>query len=148
VLKLERKWLEPVPWRVVVSVNQELCQKDHQEHNANLPGYERAQQLWEETLPRTMNLRTVLDVYRQTHKLAPFKFFNGNTVAAVAERMMGPVLEGVPSVQAAMARKTVAHYVVGAIRSSELEAVLEHVAQVWRKVGNGNGSQPRPAPRA
>jgi hypothetical protein len=146
VLNLQRKWLEPVPWQVVVTVNQDLCRKDEQQHDINPPGYERARQLWEETIPRTMSLRAALDVYRQTHKLAPFKFFNGNTVAAVAQRMMGPVLETMPTVQAQMARSTVAHYAVGAIRASELEEVLGHVGQLWRKTGNGNGANPSASP--
>ncbi len=140
MLNLERKWLEPVPWQVVVSVNQDLCQKDDMQHDPNPPGYDRARQLWDESLHRTMSLRAALDVYRQTHKLAPFKFFNGNTVAAVAKMMMGEVLEAMPSMQAQMARSTVAHYVVGAIRASELEDVLGHVGDLWRKTANGNGT--------
>ena len=127
---------------MVVAVNQELCQKDQQPHGPNSPGYEAAHRLWEETLPRTMSLRQALDVYRQTHKLAPFKFFNGNTVAAVAKMMMGDVLQGMPPMQAQMARSTVAHHVVGAIRAGELEEVLAHVGQLWQKAGNGSDPKP------
>jgi hypothetical protein len=116
-----------------VSQNQELCQKDHQPHEPNPPGYDTAQRLWEETRPKTIPLWAALDLFRQTHKLAPFKFFNGNTVAAVAKTMIGEVLGAMPPVQAQMARSTVAHYVVGAIKVGELEQVLDHVGQLWLK---------------
>ncbi len=131
---------------MVVSVNHDLCQKEKQTpHAQNHPGYERAQRLWEESVPKTLSLRAALDVYRQTHKLAPFKFFNGNTVAMVAKMMIGEVLGAMPTVQAQMARSTVAHYVVGAIKAGELEEVLGHVGQVWLKAGNGKAPQ-TPAP--
>jgi hypothetical protein len=140
VLDLERKWLAAVPWQTVVTVNQELCQKDEQPHEPNPPGYENARRLWEEAEAKNIKLLDALDLFRKVHKLAPFKFFNGNTVAAVAKTMMSESLNGMPSVEAQIARSTVSHYVVGAIRASELEDVFAHVSEIWRK-------RPAPAPQ-
>jgi hypothetical protein len=69
-------------------------------------------------------------------------------VAAVAKMMMGEVLDAMPSMQAQMARSTVAHYVVGAIKAGELEEVLGHVGQLWRKAGNGSAAAPTSASRS
>jgi hypothetical protein len=128
VLNLERKWLATVPWQKVVAQNLELCQKDQQPHEQNPKGYDAAKQLWEKKSGETMPLRQALDVFRQVHKLAPFKFFNGNTVAAAAREMMAQVVGPLPSLQAEMARRTVGHYVVGAVKAAEVDQVLQHVA--------------------
>jgi hypothetical protein len=151
VLNLERKWLATVPWQTVVKTNQELCQKDEQPHEPSPPGFDAARRLWDQTAEKSLRLRDVLDVFRQVHKLAPFKFFNGNTVAAVARTMMGEVVDPLPSIQAQMARSTVSHYVVGAIKAGELEQVLGHVGEVWNKLPPGAAAQAlaaRPAPPA
>ncbi len=132
MLNFERKWLAAVPWQTVVTMNQELCQKDEQPHAPKAPGYETARRLWEEATDRSMKLSEALDLYRQVHKLAPFQFFNGNTVAAVAKTMMAEVLGSLTPVQATMARSTVSHYVVGAIKPAELADVFGHLGQVWR----------------
>jgi hypothetical protein len=132
VLKLERKWLATVPWQAVVTKNQALCLKDHQPHELNPDGFEDARRLWEGRTGEVMELREVLDVFRQVHRLAPFKFFNGNTVAAVARDMMTEVVAPLPSLQAEMACRTVAHYVVGAIKAGEVNEVLKHVASLLR----------------
>jgi hypothetical protein len=147
VLNLERKWLATVPWQTVVTMNQELCQKDEQPHGPNPPGYDQARRLWEESADRTMKLSQVLDLYRQVHKLAPFRFFNGNTVAAVAKMMMAEVLGSLSAVQATIARSTVSHYVVGAIKASELDEVLAHIGQAWRNAGPHSPQTPPPSLR-
>jgi hypothetical protein len=151
VLNLERKWLATVPWQVVEATNRDLCQKDEQPHEPNPPGYETARRLWEGTAEKELKLREVLDVFRQVHKLAPFKFFNGNTVAALARSMMSGVVDQLPSVQAEMARSTVSHYVVGAIKAGELESVLGHVGGIWRRLPVrplGAGGTPQSQPSA
>jgi len=133
-----------MPWQSVVTINQELCRKDEQPHESNPPGYEAAHRLWDAAAEKSMKLHDVLDLFRQVHKLAPFKFFNGNTVAAVARTMMDKVLEPLPSFQAQMARSTVSHYVVGAIKASELEAVLGHVGQALRNLPPASPGSPPP----
>lgn len=132
MVREERQWLARVPWQTVLTVNQELCQKDKQPHEPN-PGHcEKAEKLWNDTAARTLPLAEALDVFRQVHHLAPFKFFNGNTMAAVAKLMMAEELAAIPSMQAQMVRSTVAHYVVGAIKAKELEAVLQHLKQMMK----------------
>lgn len=123
-------WLARVPWQTVLSVNQELCQKDKQPHEPNPGQYEQAERLWNDTAARSLPLGEALDVFRQIHHLAPFKFFNGNTMAAVAKQMIGEELAAIPTMQAQMVRSTVAHYVVGAIKAKELEAVLQHLKRL------------------
>ena len=132
MLNLKQNWFESAPWTKVVSVNQELCQKDSQPHGPKSPGYDAAMKLWEESARQNGNLRTALDVCRQVHKLAPFLFFNGNTVAAVAKLMVDEAVRPLPPVQAQIARSTVSHYVVGAIKADELEGVFKHFGDRWR----------------
>lgn len=133
VLNLERKWFETLPWETVVKVNKELCEKDGQPHGPNAGGYDQAVKLWEQSSQRPLKLRDALEVFRQIHKLAPFQFFNGNTVAAVAKLLVTPVLDPLPSVQSQIARSTVSHYVVGAIKARELEDVFSHFGHLWPK---------------
>ncbi len=144
MLKLERNWLALVPWQTLVAKNQELCRKDNQPHEPNPKGFERAQRLWHEQAAKTLPLQAALDVFRQVHKLAPFKFFNGNTVAAVAKDMMTDALAPLPSLQAEMARRTVAHYVVGAVKGGELEQVLKHVSSLLGGVPATQTASPAP----
>ena len=99
-------------------------------------------------MPKTTSLRDALDVYRRVHKLAPFRFFNGNTMAAVAKMMVGEVFQAMPPMPAQMARSTLAHYVVGAIKASELEEVLGHVGRLWRETEQGSPASPPAASRA
>jgi len=132
MMREQRPWLAQVPWQTVVATNQELCQKDKQPHEPNAERYEQAEKLWNEAAARTLPLSEVIEMFRKIHQLAPFKFFNGNTMAAVARKMIEPELAGVPSMQAQMVRSTIAHYVVGAIKARELESVLEHLKQLKR----------------
>ena len=131
VLNLERRWLESAPWSTVVTVNAELCQKDNQPHGPNPAGYNAAKKLWDESAQRNIKLRDALDLCRQIHKVAPFRSFNGNTVAAVAKLIVGEALQPLPPVQAQIARSTVSHYVVGAIKPRELEDVFGHFGNRW-----------------
>lgn len=133
MLNLERRWLDAAPWPTVVTVNAELCQKDNQPHAPNPVGYETAKKLWNDAARRDIKLREVLDLCRQVHKLAPFQFFNGNTVAAVAKLIVSGALQPLPPVQAQIARSTVSHYVVGAIKPRELEDVFGHFGDRWSK---------------
>jgi hypothetical protein len=142
VLNLERTWLAAIPWQKVVDMNRELCLKDEQPHEPNAKGFEAAMQLWNQAAGVKMSLRETLGIFRQVHKLAPFRFFNGNTVAAVARTMMSEVVDRLPSIQAQMARSTVAHYVVGAVKIGELDEVLHHVGELWRDL------PPAPPPQA
>lgn len=144
MLNLERKWFETVPWETVVAVNKDLCQKDEQPHEPNPKGYEAAKRLWDESASRTMKLREALEVFRQTHKLAPFRFFNGNTVAALAKQMVSGMLELLPPVQAQIARSSVSHFVVGAIKAKEVEDVFKHFGEFWK---NAKPSAAPPPPR-
>lgn len=118
-------------WDAVATTNQELCQKDEQPHAPSPATHDEARRLWEESMGRSMKLRDALDVCRQIHKLAPFQFFNGNTVAAVVKTLVDDMVQTLPSVQAQIARSTVSHYVVGAIKARELEDVFAHFNGRW-----------------
>ena len=144
MLNLERRWFEAVPWETVVTVNEELCQKGEQPHAPNPKGYEVARQLWEESAARSMKLRQVLEVCRQIHKLAPFQFFNGNTVGHIVKVMVGEMLQPLPSVQAQIARSTVSHFVVGQIKAGELEDVFKHFGPLWRNPPPASNSSSGP----
>ncbi|MBI5383091.1 MAG: hypothetical protein HZA90_00235 [Verrucomicrobia bacterium] len=135
MLNIERKWLEAVPWQTVVNTNQGLCEKDSQPHAPSAKGYDAARKLWEEAAPRDLRLRQVLEMCREIHKLAPFQFFNGNTVAAVAKTFVEDMLQSLPPVQAQIARSTVSHYVVGVIKPRELEDVFAAFDGLWRHGG-------------
>ena len=87
------KWVETTPWAMVVAVNQSMCEgKENAPHRPG-KGFEAARQLWESAVPRPMKLREALDLCRECHALAPFDFFNGNTMAAISRKMVESFLQ-------------------------------------------------------
>ena len=121
------KWVETTPWAMVVAVNQSMCEgKENAPHRPG-KGLEAARQLWESAVPRPMKLREALDLCRECHALAPFDFFNGNTMAAISRKMVESFLQRLPSLQAQMLRNAVGNYVAGVSKYRELEELCAYL---------------------
>ena len=113
--------------------NRELCEKGSETpYSTNLAGYDTAHQVWSEWSDRAISLREALDVCSRVHKLAPFTFFNGNTMGAVIPLLLADVTEALPTVQAQIVRTTASHYLVGMIKLKELQDVFRHFDPFWK----------------
>lgn len=77
---------------MVVAFNQSMCEgKENAPHRPG-KGYAEAERLWTQSGARAIGLREALDLCRKCHSLAPFDFFNGNTMAAVSRKMIDPLV--------------------------------------------------------
>ncbi|MCX8156359.1 MAG: hypothetical protein N3J91_07930 [Verrucomicrobiae bacterium] len=131
-LNAKEAWLANHPWETVVEINRELCAKPETPHRPG-PGYEATRQIWETARQQRMTFREFLDLCRRCHAANPFAFFNGNTFARVLAKILEPVCQQLPSLEATMLRTAAAHYVAGAIQARELLDVCRHVDLVLRQ---------------
>jgi hypothetical protein len=144
-----KQWLSTVPWETVLSVNQALCQAQNTPHQPKDKACVQARQVWEKAVPQPMSLPEVLDVCRRCHELAPFRFNNGNTFAAISKTLVEDWLKRLPPVEAQIIRTTVAHYVAGQVGKKELLQVLRHFETTWKTAEQTKPAAPtanKPAP--
>jgi len=137
VKKLQKPWLETVPWETVRTVNQALCQAQQTVCQPKANTYESARQLWEKSSARTMSLPEVLEICRRCRDLGPFVFGNGNTFAAIGKTLIEDWVKTLPPVEAQIVRTTVGHYVAGLIGKKELLEVLQHFEPKWKMADAG-----------
>ena len=144
--KLQKAWLEAVPWETVLTVNQALCQAQQTVCRPKDKTYESARQLWEKSSARTMSLPEVLEICRRCQDLGPFIFSNGNTFAAIGKTLVEDWVKTLPPVEAQIVRTTVGHYIAGLIGKKELLEVLRHFEPKWNIAEAGkSGRQDQPA---
>jgi len=108
---VNRPWLQPFTWPVIVETNLRLCLPKGALHKPTSDGYEPARQLWESRHRTEMTLAEVTDLCRRCHQLAPFCNFNGNTFVAVIRRVIASL--NLPPDRAAALRSLAGHIVAG-----------------------------------
>ncbi len=121
------KWLAPVSWEDVTTLNARLCEAKGALHRPASDGHEPARDLWERSRQTVLSLEEAVVVCHRCHRLAPFCFFNGNTFVAIARGIIRPVLEKLAAedaMRAAAFRSVVGHFVAGTAGLEELRAVL------------------------
>ena len=136
-LNWSRKWLEPYDWDHIVWLNARLCENKQVIHQATSDGHDQARMLWEQGRHSLLRLDQALMIAYECHQLAPFAFFNGNTLVAVARQMIEPLLAVVapddPNL-AAQFRAVVGHFVAGTEGMEELQAGIAEMA-AWLNRG-------------
>ena len=125
---MKKRWLQDWPWETVVAINAGLCQEKNALHKPTSDGYAPAQKIWESSRPCELELREVLDLCRQCHKLAPFCFYNGNTFAAIGRTLIQDLLRKMPPAKAHVFRSVVGHYIAGTAGAPELSQALDDLA--------------------
>lgn len=78
-------------WRLVTSLNRGACERGKAQFGNSSETHERVRQQWEETRQRELSLGELLDFLRSCHRSAPFLFFNGNTFAEIARRVVDAI---------------------------------------------------------
>lgn len=117
---LDRKWLEEIPWELVVWQNQRLCAAKLAHHGPSSDGHAETKALWESKHLDSMGLDEVVELCRQCHRMAPFTNFNGNTFAAIARALIDGLEISTHSL--AVARSLAGHIVAGVASDEEVEA--------------------------
>jgi hypothetical protein len=147
VKKIQKQWLESVPWQSVLSINEALCRAKQSEHKTNPKSCLSVEKMWESAVRKPMTLPEALEVCKKCYEQSPFIFNNGNTFAAIAKTMVEDWLKTLPPVEAQIIRTTVAHYVAGMVGKRELLKVLDHFGSMLMATAAGRASAPpSPAP--
>jgi hypothetical protein len=119
-------------WEFIVSYNRGSCERGHSQHGHNSEAYERVRQRWEETRLRELSLAETIEFLFQCHRAAPFLFFNGNTFAEVARRIVDVLFADLPLVRRREASSLAAHYVAGVLDGDAMRHGLEALCVVTR----------------
>jgi hypothetical protein len=125
MLDTRKQWFRDFPWEKVVEKNQALCQ------NAEIAAqfgrsYKPTCELWEKTASQALTLGEALEICQQCHEMAPFRFYNSPTFAAIAPLLIADFTNALPGLEAEMVRNTVSHYVAGLIDRKELTGVFRY----------------------
>lgn len=118
---LLRAWLEPFDWEFVTEVNRGLCKQKSALHKPTSDGHATAQQLWDESRQKTMELAEALRICQKCHRLAPFCFYNGNTFAAIARDFIAELSSKLPADKLHIVRSIAGHIVAGTATDIEHE---------------------------
>lgn len=121
------KWLAPVSWEDVVTLNARLCEAKGALHKPTSDGHDTTRDLWERSRHMDLSLEEAIVICHRCHRLAPFCFFNGNTFVAIARGIIKPVLEQLTArdaIRAAIFRSVVGHFVAGTQGMEQLRAAI------------------------
>jgi hypothetical protein len=117
-------------WQLVVSLNRGACERGRAQFGNNSETHERVRQKWEEARQRELSFGEFLDFLRQCHRDAPFLFFNGNTFAEVARRVVDAIFIEFPMSRRREAASLTAHYVAGVLDREAMVSGLESLASL------------------
>ncbi|HUF61214.1 MAG TPA: hypothetical protein VMN36_03995 [Verrucomicrobiales bacterium] len=118
-------WLAEYPWPFLVEVNRRLCEAKHALHQQTSDGYSQAKTFWEQRHPQVTGIFEAASLCREIHRMAPFCFYNGNTLVAIIRDAIRPVLEKLDAEYAYILRSSIGHYVAGTIHEEEIQAILQ-----------------------
>lgn len=128
---MNRAWLQPFTWAVIVETNRQLCLPKGALHKPASDGYEPTRQLWESLHRTEMTLAEATDLCRRCHRLAPFCNFNGNTFVAVIRKVISTL--PLPADQATALRSLAGHIVAGTATQEEQTAFGEILDQLGQQ---------------
>jgi hypothetical protein len=119
-----RPYFASTSWEDVERINFALCQSAKFEPGRSDDGYEPARALWADKHNRPLSFLQAADLSRECHRLAPFRFLNGNTFASCARVALAPALDGLDQGDLTFARAALAHYIAGTIERDELRVMI------------------------
>ena len=119
--RLNKNWLQVVPWETVVSINAALCEARKALHKPTSDGYTPTKELWERSRPKKLSLPEVLQICFQCHRLAPFCNYNGNTFVTIVKTLLDEELSRLPADKAHVLRSIAGHIVAGTATDIERE---------------------------
>jgi hypothetical protein len=130
----KKRWLEPYPWEIVTYLNYQACKAGTRKY-AVLEIHDSIQQQWEQRLTQDQTLREAIEICRECHRSAPFRFFNGNTFTAVARSLVQEICKELEEVEAHLFRGAVEHYVAGTIAPEDFDAIYRSIDRMLEELG-------------
>jgi hypothetical protein len=114
-LQSRAAFIENWSWESVISLNRGACERGRAQHGYNSETQEKARDDWEKARAETLTLLETLDFLKRCHRTAPFLFFNGNTFAEIARRLLDILFADLPLARRREAASLAAHYVAGVL---------------------------------
>ncbi|MBI3878836.1 MAG: hypothetical protein HY301_02075 [Verrucomicrobia bacterium] len=114
-LQTRAAFLKNWGWELVVSYNRGACERGSAQHGRNSEAFEKVGCRWEETRVTELTLLETLDFLRWCHRAAPFLFYNGNTFAEIARRLLDVLFADLPMTRRREAASLGAHYIAGVL---------------------------------
>ena len=145
MIAIKKQWLRGIPWEKVVEVNASFCQTQGVSLQVREPNGAAVKAQWEQAGGQPMGLLEAIEQCRQAHLQAPFVFNNANTFAAIAKSLVDGWAKGLPAVEAAILRTTLAHYVADRVTQKELLQVFRHLEPVLKPVAQAQAVPALPA---
>ena len=124
-LQARAAFLKNWDWELVVGFNRGACQRSSAQHGANQESHGKVQTEWAEQQQRELTLAELLQFLRHCHRSAPFLFFNGNTFADIARRMVDLVFAELPAPRRREVVSAVAHYVAGVLDWEPMHEMID-----------------------
>jgi len=102
-------------WQSIIGLNRAACERGRAQHGFNQEAHEKVRREWEKTRHQALTLLETLDFLRHCHRSAPFLFFNGNTFAEIARRLVDVLFADLARGRRRQADSLAAHYVAGVL---------------------------------
>lgn len=124
-------------WQSIVGLNHAACERGRAQHGYNSETHEKVRRQWEETREQALTLLETLDFLYRCHKSAPFLFFNGNTFAEIARRLVDVLFADLSLGRRREADSLAAHYVAGVLdRDSMVSGITSLLESAEFKPGD------------
>lgn len=117
-------------WEFIVSYNQAACQRGRAQHGHNQETYDEVKRRWEETRQKELTLIETIEFLFRCHRSAPFLFFNGNTFAEIARRIVDVLFADLPLARRREAASLAAHFVAGVLDKDSMTGAIDDLCQV------------------
>lgn len=124
-------------WQSIIGLNRAACERGRAQHGYNQETHEKISRQWEETREQALTLLETLDFLYRCHKSAPFLFFNGNTFAEIARRLIDVLFADLSRGRRREADSLAAHYVAGVLdRESMVSGITSLLESAEFKPGD------------
>lgn len=114
-LQTRASFIQNWDWQSIIGLNRAACERGRAQHGYNQETHEKVCRQWEETREQALTLLETLDFLYRCHKSAPFLFFNGNTFAEIARRLVDVLFADLSRGRRREADSLAAHYVAGVL---------------------------------
>jgi hypothetical protein len=114
------------PWVALEEINRKICEVAGHEPGPG-EGYDATRQLWEGRYESPLTFLQAADLCLECHRMAPFRWLNGNTFASCARVALAPMLAPLDEVKRTFSRAGLGHYIAGTITRDELIAMVPPV---------------------
>ena len=114
-LQTRAAFIQNWDWKFIIGLNRAACERGRAQHGLNKEAHEKVRCEWEATRQQALTLLQTLDFLRHCHRSAPFLFFNGNTFAELARRLVDVLFADLARGRRREADSLAAHYVAGVL---------------------------------